>query len=333
MIIILTPPLFFSIFDINLIIILSLKDLVLGYINKNYYRPQTRSQLNIKSFYQKTKRNSFIKQFNRNIHFTSTNIILTYDTVWGPYMKGTDYLVITPAIDFLADDMEIFKYRKFKYLPIKRLFKLIGPTMIGNKNRKYDLKVVFIRLLNFYRLLGLRILYNLYHRIYYLNPNNELTLYKLYLTFTANRLFINLFNRDGISRNYLSLSVGLFLKFFKNKKSFKKNKLIKVLLIKYLRKLLIVSEIRDIFLFIKKTPVFFTELLKTLTTPVICPFLHPHTGKLYDDSMVNSKISFPNIKYLIFSKTKAYGYMKGAKRGRLKRKIMRRIIRTNRMPD
>lgn len=248
-------------------------------------------------------------------------------------MKGSDYLVITPAIDFLADDMEIFKYRKTRYLPVKRLFKLIGPTMIGNKNGKYDIKKVFIRLLNFYRFIGLRVLYNLHQRIYYLNPNKELALYKLYLTFTANRLFINLFNRDGVSRNYLSLSVGLFLKFFKNKKSFKKNKLIKVLLIKYLRKLLISSEIRNIFLYVKKTPVFFTELLKTLTTPVICPFVHPHTGKLYDDAKINSKISFPNIKYLIFSKTKAYGYMKGHKRGRLKRKIMRRIIRTNRMPD
>lgn len=137
-------------------------------------------------------------------------------------MRGTDYLIITPAIDFLSDDMEIFKYRRYKYLAVRRLFKFIGPTMINNKNRRYHLKRVFIRLLNFYRILGLRILYKLYKRIYYLNPNKEIALYKLYLTFTFNRLFINLFNRDGIKRNYLSLSVGLFLKFFKNKKSFKK---------------------------------------------------------------------------------------------------------------
>lgn len=240
-------------------------------------------------------------------------------------MIGNDYLVITPAIDFLADDMEIFRYRKRRYQLVNRLFKM--------KSKKKKIRTVFSRLLNFYRFFGLRTLYNLYQRVYYLDPNKELVLYRLYLTFTANRLFVNLFNRSGTARNYLSLSVGLFLKFFKNKKSFKKNKLVKMLLIKYLRKLLIVSEIRDIILYVKKTPVFFTELLKTLTTPVIHPFLNPHTGKVYDDNMMNSKISFPNIKYLIFSKTKAYGYMKGPQKGRLKRKIMRRIIQTNRMPD
>jgi len=259
--------------------------------------------------------------------------MLTYDITWSPYLKGDSFLIITPAVDFLSKDMEIFKYHKIKYLPVDRLFKLVGPNMLKIKNKKYEMKSVFFNILNFYRIIGLRVLYTLQQRIYYSNLKKDLALYKLYLTFTANRLFINLYNRDGLTRNYLSLSVGLFLKFFKNKKSFKKNKLIKILLIKYLRKLLIVSEIKDIFLYVKKTPVFFTELLKTLTTPVICPFIHPQTGKMYDDIKLNSNVLFPNIKYLIFSKTKAYGYMKGPKKGRLKRKITRRIIRMNRMPD
>jgi len=40
-----------------------------------------------------------------------------------------------------------------------------------------------------------------------------------------------------------------------------------------------------------------------------------------------------NIRHLFFSRSKPYNFMKGPRKGRLKRKIMRRIIRTNRIPD
>jgi len=160
--------------------------------------------------------------------------------------------------------------------------------------------------------------------------DTHLNIYKLYFTFTSNRLFINLLNVVG--KNYVSLSVGLFLKFFKNKKSFKKNKLIKLLLIKYVRKLLIITGIKNIYLSVQKKPLFFQELCKTLTTPLVNAFFNPLTS-----SYINESVNFKNqpfhIRYLFFRQTKPFNTMRLARQGRLKRKVMRRIIRTNRISD
>jgi len=48
---------------------------------------------------------------------------------------------------------------------------------------------------------------------------------------------------------------------------------------------------------------------------------------------VHLQKSLVNIRHLFFSRSKPYNFMKGPRKGRLKRKIMRRIIRTNRIPD
>jgi len=157
--------------------------------------------------------------------------------------------------------------------------------------------------------------------------------YNLYLTFTANRLFINLVSGGGMKHNYLSLSVGLFLKFLNGKKSLKKNKLIKILLMKYVRKLLIVSEIRDLTICTKRTPVFFTELCNALISPIIRPFRNPFTKFMYDDTRLNSGKAKLRVKTITFYQPKAFGLMKTPRKGRLKRKVMRRIIRTNRACD
>jgi hypothetical protein len=140
-------------------------------------------------------------------------------------------------------------------------------------------------------------------------------------------------SKGGLRHNYFSLSVGLFLKFLNGKKAFKKGKLIKLLLMKYVRKLLIVSEIRDLVVFTKRTPVFFTELCNSLISPIIRPFFNPFTNFMYDDTKLNSSKPKLRIKQIFFYQPKSFGSMKGPRKGRLKRKIMRRIIRTNRVCD
>jgi len=94
--------------------------------------------------------------------------------------------------------------------------------------------------------------------------------YHLMFNFRRTRLFINL--KNGKHRNYLSLTLGLFLKFFKNKKSLKKNKVFKFLLIKYLRKILILANLKNIYLRVKKTPIFLQELMSLLTKPLVSLF-------------------------------------------------------------
>jgi len=142
-------------------------------------------------------------------------------------------------------------------------------------------------------------------------------------------LFVNL--QDARQRNYFSLTLGLFLKFFKNKKSLKKNKAFKFLMIKYLRKLLIVSGIRNIHFFVRKTPIFFQELLGLLTRPLVKPFMNPLNGAL----VLEEPGSFYNLNVIsfIFQHNKSFATRKIRRKGRIKRKIRRRLYRSNRVSD
>jgi len=188
-----------------------------------------------------------------------------------------------------------------------------------------------LKLSNLYLYLNFKSLFNFF--LYLRNlvkQDNCLNIYKLYFTFTSTRLFVNILNFSG--KNYTSLAVGLFLKFFKNKKSFKKNKLIKLLLVKYLRKLLIIAGIKNIYLYIQKKPLFFHELCKTLTTPLVNSFINPLTSRSVNETTLFKFQPF-SIRYLFFKSTKAYNIMRLPRKGRLKRKIMRRIIKTNRISD
>lgn len=170
--------------------------------------------------------------------------------------------------------------------------------------------------------------YTLNHRLFF----NQIRT-KVYLTFTGQRLFLNVGSPNNPKPNYLSMSSGLFIKHFKNKKSFKKNKIIKYLMMKYLRKLLITASLKHVHLVINRTPVMINELLTTLTSPIVAPFVHPFTNRLYDDVQRNSRSNPFFLSVIEFKRFKSYTLMKGPRKGRLKRKIMRRIVRSNRIPD
>lgn len=153
--------------------------------------------------------------------------------------------------------------------------------------------------------------------------------YKLYFTFTPNRFYINLSNAEGI--NYLSLSIGLLLKFFKHQKSLKKNKSLKFLLVKFLRKLIIVSKIDNLIVFLKKTPTLVSEVFRFLINPLPSPFLDPITNRtILEEGRSSYRI---NISYIYFLKTISYTSMKQRQRGRLKRKITKKVISKNRIVD
>jgi len=153
--------------------------------------------------------------------------------------------------------------------------------------------------------------------------------HNLYLTFSPSRFYINLRNYANI--NYFSLSVGLFLKFFNNQKSLKKTKTFKFLLVKLLRKLLIVSGIRQFVIFFKRPPILLAEVFRFLTSPLITPFYDPVQDKTcIEDDRKYTRFSF---KYFFFLKTVSYTTMKGKQKGRLKRKISKKIIKRNRIAD
>jgi hypothetical protein len=107
----------------------------------------------------------------------------------------------------------------------------------------------------------------------------------------------------------------------------------KLLLVKYARKLLIVTELEELHFRIRGVPSLFPELLRVFLTPVVTPFRHPRTAELYRDveETQRRRPFFP--MSIVHTRIKPYNYMRGKKKGRLKRKITKRLISQSRVCD
>lgn len=162
----------------------------------------------------------------------------------------------------------------------------------------------------------------------FFNKKNYKPFYILF-NFSQNKFFINLL--DTNKKAFFFVSSGFFIKFFEKKKSFKKNKLVKLLMIKFLRKILILIKLKNLIFFIRNNPINFLELLNTLNQPIVHNFINPINGSLIKDSSTNDlKFSF---NFLIFLKNQPYTFLKKRKKGRVKRKILRKIILENNLVD
>ena len=92
------------------------------------------------------------------------------------------------------------------------------------------------------------------------------------------------------------------------------------------------SGINNMHLYVNNTPLYFQEILNSIHLPTKSIYSHPFlSNHLVDESAENFK-SF-DFKYVSFTRPKAYGYIKWKKKGRLKRKIAKRIYSVNRVLD
>jgi len=226
------------------------------------------------------------------------------------------------------------KYNNHKY------HKIIISLKLKLQKTKIKKKSIFIKYPNFkfifvynfiflYNCFFLSIFLDLYNLIKFLKAKKKNYFYFLFLSFWKNKFFINL--KNFRKKNYLSFSTGLFIKFFEKRKSIKKNKAIKLLMAKYLRKLFIISKINNLILVIKKTPLFINELINFLNTPIAHKFLNPIDQKIVDESI--SKNLSIRFLYFIFMENKNFSKNKIASKGRIKRKILRKITFENRIID
>lgn len=168
-----------------------------------------------------------------------------------------------------------------KYLrKINYRFKSKYPIFyIAFKNQRVSLLHEYII---FYNLLFFKTVTDIFYFIKQFKSKRQRMKYYLILSFQTSRLFINL--HDYRKKNFTSLSTGLFIKFFEKKKSLKKNKSLKILLAKYLRKLIIITHLKNLILIIKKTPVFLLEFLNALNQPIIHKFFDPLSKTTLDES-------------------------------------------------
>ena len=157
--------------------------------------------------------------------------------------------------------------------------------------------------------------------------------FKLLFNFKKHYLYITLL--DQKNNIIFSLHTGLFLKFFEYKKSLKKSKSLKILLVRYLRKLFLISGVRHFTLYVKQTSDQLNKVLQVLQKPINHPFIDPLTGLVINEELDKSarRSQFFHFIYIVFFKSKPYGSMKTKKTGRLKRKIRRLVIKANRIID
>ena len=131
--------------------------------------------------------------------------------------------------------------------------------------------------------------------------------------------------------NLLSLNPGpIFCKFFE-KKHLKNKRQTQTLLMRFLRKVLLFLNLQNFHLIVRGIPFNLKLLLKTLSTPVSHTIRNPFRQ---DHVFADSAGVFQLRIWLIrFVKTTFFGKRKLKKKGRVKRKVARKILTANRLTD
>jgi hypothetical protein len=94
---------------------------------------------------------------------------------------------------------------------------------------------------------------------------------------------------------------------------------------------LYISKIKNIILVIKKIPVFINEIINFFNTPIAHKFLNPIDGKNIEENENNyTQLKF---LYFLFIENKNFSKNKTPQKGRIKRKILRKVTFENKIVD
>jgi len=271
------------------------------------------------------------KKINNKLNFKENNFLkkkyFFFNSSFGKNLQINQinyYNIYISNFNFIKKNFNHIKYEKLLNLvKLKKLNQNINKIILNKINN--NVLTNFILIYNFF-------LNSIYLDIFYFNKflkNKNRIFFFLILSFKKKKLYVNLQNNN--KKNYLSISTGLFIKFFEKRKSIKKNKAIKLLMVKYLRKLFIISKINNLILVIKKTPLFINELINFLNTPIAHKYINPIDQKIIDESL--NKYSSIRFSYFIFTENKNFSKNKMPSKGRIKRKILRKITFENKIID
>lgn len=152
-----------------------------------------------------------------------------------------------------------------------------------------------------------------------------------HLRFRFNRQRLMLTLADEPTRStHMFISPGLFLKYFQRKKSLKKNKSMKFLMVRFMRKVLLVLRIKNVVINSRGVPVHLNSLLSVLFRPFSHHFEDPLTSTVINETEGQRNI---NVSAIMFTSPRPFGFQKTRKMGRVKRKIRRRITRLGNVID
>ena len=154
--------------------------------------------------------------------------------------------------------------------------------------------------------------------------------HQLRFRFNKSRLTLALFH-DFTMKPYFQISSGVFMKFFQKKKSMRRSRALKVLMLRFLRKLLLLIKLPRIHLYVSGVPALLSLLLETLHKPLPHTIVDPLSKRLVDE--INEPESFGSFSQITFNDSKPFGVVKQKKRGRVKRKIRRKLQRISKQID
>ena len=137
--------------------------------------------------------------------------------------------------------------------------------------------------------------------------------------------------RDFKGSTLFNCSLGIIVKFLKKGKSFTKKKAVYLLLFSLIRKVLLFSKLDNLILILNRTPKYLQEFMSTLYTPAVSIYNNPFkASRLFYETSEHTHFDFRYVKVLT---SRPYGYIKMGKKGRLKRKISKRVQLSNRVLD
>ena len=151
----------------------------------------------------------------------------------------------------------------------------------------------------------------------------------LLLAFRQTRLLVHLQKFNKI--NYFALAPGLFIRFFEKKKALKKSKILWLFMMRHVRKMLLIGKLRLIDVCVRQTPVFLPDVISALSSPVTRKFIDPITKQLIDETKTR-RAGF-KILYFTFEAGSCHVANRGSRKGRIKRKVLRRLVFKNKIID
>ena len=252
------------------------------------------------------------------LNFWKININVNTILFFNAYQN--QFLFIKKKFNNIKYHKLIFNIKSLK-IKYKKLFQINKLTLIKTN--------ILYNFLSLYSYIIINSFIDLFYFLKSIQLFNQSLVFFLILSFKKNKLFINIKNK--FKKNFLSISSGFFIKFYEKKKSFKKNKIIKLLMAKYIRKIFLISKIKNVILIIKKNPILLLELINFLNNPIAHKFINPFKNKVIEEDANNT--IWIKFLYFIFIENKSFTKNKNYPKGRIKRKVLRKVIFENKIID
>ena len=156
--------------------------------------------------------------------------------------------------------------------------------------------------------------------------------YYLELIFMRNRFFPQLFT-TLTGKTIFNVTLGIISNYFSKKKNFLRSKASYLMLATYIRRVLVGMSLLNLNLSIRGVPIHLNSILKHILSSSNVIYKNPFKDTAFVNEIEGSQSFTVHFSYVMFTSSKGFGLMKSKKKGRLKRKIAKRVISNNNILD